>query len=185
MIAIMFKKSDLKKIKNQGSIVFSSELLRNLNPVERYELLQLCHRRKYQEGEFIYYQDDPGTGMYFIEEGNVRLQVNNNDTENNEKYILDIHAPSEFGTMSIGYEIRRLSSAYCLTDCILLGFFKPDFETLKKRHPETAVKFLEAISTKTMKQLEQTMRQLTEHIGVESAFSILLKSQYEPESQNQ
>jgi CRP-like cAMP-binding protein len=178
----MFKKSDFRKVKNQSSIVFNSKLLRDLNPMERYELLQLCHRRKYNEGEFIYYQDDPGTGMYFIEEGSVRLQVNNNDADNNEEYILDIHAPSEFGTMSIGYEIGRLSSALCLTDCILLGFFKPDFETLKKRHPETAVKFLEAISTKTMKQLEQTMRQLTEHIGVESAFSILLKSHYEQEN---
>lgn len=67
----MFKKSDFKKLKSQSSIVFNSKLLANLNPLERYELLQLCHRRNYKEGEFIYYQNDPGTGMYFIEEGSV------------------------------------------------------------------------------------------------------------------
>ncbi len=175
----MFTKSDFKKLKSQGSIVFNSKLLSNMSPLERYELLQLCHRRKYKEGEFIYYQNDPGTGMYFIEEGSVKLAVTANTESEDKKFEIDIHAPSEFGTMSIGYEIQRLSSAQCLTDCTLLGFFKPDFETLKKRHPETAVKFLESVSTQVMKQLEQTMKKLTESIGVDTAFSILLESQYE------
>ena len=174
----MFKKSDFKKIKNQSSIVFNSKLLTNLTPLERYELLQLCHRRKYKEGEFIYYQNDPGTGMYFIEEGNVRLAVTDGIDENIENHFhLDLTAPSEFGTMSIGYDIRRLSSAQCLTDCTLLGFFKPDFETLKKRHPETAVIFLESVSTKAMQQLEFTMRKLTEVLTVKESFSILFNSE--------
>ncbi len=175
----MFTKNDLKKLKSQGSIVFNSKLLSNLSPLERYELLQLCHRRKYKEGEFIYYQNDPGTGMYFIEEGSVKLSVTASKDSEDRKFEIDIQAPSEFGTMSIGYEIQRLSSAQCLTDCTLLGFFKPDFETLKKRHPETAVKFLESVSTQVMKQLEQTMKKLTESIGVDTAFSILLESQYQ------
>lgn len=156
----MFTKSDFRKLKSQGSIVFNSKLLSNLTPLERYELLQLCHRRKYKEGEFIYYQNDPGTGMYFIEEGSVKLSVTANNESKDKHFEIDIHAPSEFGTMSIGYEIQRLSSAQCLTDCTLLGFFKPDFETLKKRHPETAVKFLESVSTQAMKQLEQTMKKI-------------------------
>lgn len=174
----MFKKSDFRKIKNQSSIVFKSKLLSELTPLERYELLQLCHRRKYKEGEFIYYQHDPGTGMYFIEDGNVRLAVTNGTQEEIENHFhLDLTAPSEFGTMSIGYDNRRLSSAQCLTDCTLLGFFKPDFETLKKRHPETAVKFLEAVSNQAMRQLEQTMRKLTEVLTVKESFSILFNSQ--------
>ncbi len=174
----MFKKSDFQKLKSQGSIVFNSKLLSNLTPLERYELLQLCHRRRYKEGEFIYYQNDPGTGMYFIEEGSVKLSVTMNNEVSKNHFDIDIHAPSEFGTMSIGYEIQRLSSSQCITDCTLLGFFKPDFETLKKRHPETAVKFLEAVSTQVMKQLELTVKKLTDSVGVETAFSILLESQY-------
>lgn len=174
----MFKKSDFRKIKNQSSIVFKSKFLTNLTPLERYELLQLCHRRKYREGEFIYYQNDPGTGMYFIEEGNVQLAVTDGLDENsNNHFHHDLTAPSEFGTMSIGYDIRRLSSAQCLTDSTLLGFFKPDFETLKKRHPETAVKFLETVSTQAMQQLEFTMRKLSEVLTVKESFSILFNSE--------
>jgi CRP-like cAMP-binding protein len=175
----MFKKSDFKKIKDQGNIVLKSKMLEKLSYSERYELLQLCHRRKYKENEFIYYQNDPGTGMYFIEEGKVQLIVSDesSDTENKE-FKIELLAPNEFGMMSIGYEIQRMSSAQCLTDCTLLGFFKPDFETLKKRHPETAIKFLEAVSTQVMKQLELTMRKLSEIADTKAAFSIQFESQY-------
>lgn len=178
----MFKKSDFKKIRNQGNIVLKSRLLTELTLTERYELLQLCHRRKYKEGEFIFYQNDPGSGLYFIEEGIVRLLVSNPGEESGaERFSVDLDAPDEFGSMSIGYNIRRMASAKCLTDSTLLGFFKPDFETLKKRHPETAVKFLEAVSTRAMKQLELTMRKLSEVAGVHTAFSIQFDTQYELE----
>ena len=179
----MFKKNDLKKLSKQGNIVFKSKLLNELNPLERYEILQLCHHRTFKAGEYIFYKDDPGTGMYFVQEGTVRLSIakqnkvglKSEDTE--ENFSTDLTNPAEFGILSIGYEIQRLYSAYCVTDCKLLGFFKPDFETLKKRHPETAVKFLEAISTKSMKQLEQTMKILTTELGSKKAFEILLNSE--------
>ncbi len=169
----MFGKSKFSKIKNQGNIVFNSELLKELSPKERYELLQLCHRRKYKQGEFIYYQNDPGTGMYFIEEGSVQLIVSDQaNSIDSESFTIEIEAPAEFGSMSINYEIQRMSSAKCLSDCTLLGFFKPDFETLKKRHPDTAVKFLEAVSMRAMKQLEITLKKLSEIAGVKTAYSI-------------
>ncbi len=172
----MFKKSDFNKIKNQGSIVFKSQLLQDLTPFERYELLQLCHRRKFKEGEFIYHQNDPGAGIYFIEEGSVRLIVSKTpEVDQNEKYTVDITAPSELGIMSIGYEIPRMATAQCLTDCTLLGFFKPDFETLKKRNPETAVKFLEAVTNQTMKRFELSMNQLKKRTDLKTAFSIMFR----------
>jgi len=172
----MFKKSDFRKIKNQGSIVFKSQLLKDLTPFERYELLQLCHRRKFKEGEFVYHQNDPGAGVYFIEEGTVRLLVSKApDNEQSEKFTVDITAPSELGIMSIGYEIPRMETAQCLTDSVLLGFFKPDFETLKKRNPETAVKFLEAVTNQTMKRFEQSMNQLKKTTDLKTAFSIMFR----------
>lgn len=176
----MFKKNDLKKIKKQGNIVFNSNLLSDLNPLERYEILQLCHQRSFNAGEYIFYKDDPGTGMYFIQEGTIRLSVTKkkNSKNSEDQFSTEITNPAEFGILSIGYEIQRLYTAQCVTDCKLLGFFKPDFETLKKRHPETAVKFLEAISTKSMKQLEQTMNVLTTELGTKKAFDILLNSEF-------
>ena len=172
-------------MKKQSNIVKNSELLKNLSVTERYELLQLCHRRKYKSGEYVYYRNDPGSGLYFIEEGKIQLQVEDisvnqsSDGNNSEPYSITVESPQEIGLVSIGYETKRLSSAQCLTDCTLLGFFTPDFETLKKRNPQTAVKFLEASSNRIMKQLDLSMQKIIELSDTKSAFQIQFETQYQ------
>lgn len=161
-----------KKVKNKSDIIFKSRFLKNLTPLERTEFLQYCHRRKYSKNEHIYYQEDPGTGMYFIEEGKVELIVDPNPGDEGDKKRYPISAPESFGALSIGYELRRISSAQCLTDCVLMGFFKPDFETLKKRHPGIAVKFMETLAMIAMKQLEIVTNELKEVSSAERAFSL-------------
>jgi len=162
-------------------MIFSSKFLKNLSTTERYEFLQLCHRRKYNQGEYIYYQDDPGTGMYFIEEGLVELIVTGKDNSkgSTEPVTFQLAPPDSFGALSIGYDLRRLSSAKCITDCTLLGFFNPDFETLKKRNPDIAVKFLEKLSTTAMRQLERMVRELEKATSTQNVFSIQFRTYYE------
>lgn len=174
----MIGSKKLKSIKNQSEIVFKSRFLKNLSPVERYEFLQLCHRRTYKAGEYIYYQGDPGTGMYFIEDGKIELII---ESEEQEKPTFTLEAPESFGALSIGYELRRMSSAKCLSDCILLGFFKPDFETLRDREPKIAVKFLEVLSMIAMKQLEKTTQTLREHSNMSTAFTLQFETYYSGE----
>lgn len=168
----MFGINGLNKVTNQSNIIFKSRFLKNLTALERAEFLQYCHRRKYNENEHIYYQGDPGTGMYFIEEGKVELVVDPNPGDEGDKKRYPIEAPESFGALSIGYELRRISSAKCLTNCILMGFFKPDFETLKKRHPSIAVKFMETLAMIAMKQLEIVTNELKEVSTAERAFSL-------------
>lgn len=173
-----------ESIKNQGKIIFNSRFLKNFSSAERYEFLQLCHRRQYKEGEFIYYQGDPGTGMYFIEEGKVQLIIEPEPDSEKDDYIYKLESSESFGALSIGYELRRFSSAKCMTDCILLGFFKPDFETLKKRHPAIALKFMEKLAMIAMKQLDITTKTLQEHIGKVDAYSLQFQSYYHPKKES-
>lgn len=156
----MLDSNSLKRIKDQGHIIFKSRFLKNLSKVERYEFLQLCHRRTYGKGEYIYHQNDPGTGMYFIENGSVQLITE----EGNEadKYTHTLQPPESFGVLSIGYEFRRFATAKCVEDSTLLGFFQPDFETLKKRQPKIAVKFMETLARITMRQLSIAIDELKE-----------------------
>jgi CRP-like cAMP-binding protein len=146
-----------KRIKGQSNIIFKSRFLSNLSKIERYEFLQLCHRRNYTKNDFIYHQGDPGTGMYFIEEGRLQLSTN---VEEGEEVTHTIQSPESFGVLSIGYEFRRFATVRCLTDCTLLGFFKPDFETLKKRQPHIAVKFMETLAMIAMRQLSTAIDEL-------------------------
>lgn len=168
-----------KTLKNQGNIIFNSRFLKNLSSAERYEFLQLCHRRKYNDNEFIYYQGDPGTGMYFIEEGKVQLIIEPEIDSEEEEYTFTLERPESFGALSIGYELRRMSSVKCLTDCKLLGFFKPDFETLKKRHPSIAIKFMETLSMVAMKQLEVYTKALQDVSGKAYAYRLQFETYYQ------
>lgn len=157
----MFNK--FKRLKSQSNIVFGSRFLATLNPAERYEFLQLCHHRNYKEGEYVFYRNDPGTGMYFIEEGKVLLTIGSQEENTDEKKEgiiteLELGPPDSFGALSIGYNLRRKSSARCVNDCELLGFFKPDFEVLRDRHPKIAVKFLQMLSNIALRQLEATSK---------------------------
>jgi CRP-like cAMP-binding protein len=171
----------LESIKNQGKIIFSSRFLKNLSSAERYEFLQLCHRRQYKESEYIYYQGDPGTGMYFIEDGKVQLIINSAPDSDKEDFTYKLEAPDSFGALSIGYELRRFSSVKCLTDCTLLGFFKPDFETLKKRHPAIALKFMEKLAMIAMKQLDISTKALQSHRGKVEAYRLQFETYYQSE----
>jgi len=178
----MFNK--FKQLKKQSDIVFGSRFLSTLNPAERYEFLQLCHHRNYKEGEYVFYRNDPGTGMYFIEDGKVLLAIGvqeENDVEKREDIIteLELTPPDSFGVLSIGYNLRRKSSARCLSDCELLGFFKPDFEVLRDRHPKIAVKFLQMLSNIALRQLEATSQKLAEVSGEKTALNIQFQTYYE------
>lgn len=181
----MFGSNTFGNIKNKSDLIFKSRFLKNLTMLERSEFLQYCHRREYKENEYIYYQGDPGTGMYFVEDGKVELIVEPEPGMQDEKpHSYVIESPESFGALSIGYELRRISSAKCLTDCTLLGFFKPDFETLKKRHPTIAVKFMETLAMIAMKQLEITTKELKKASSAERAFSLQFETYINKEEQD-
>ena len=172
----------LTNIKQQLSIVFGSKFLKNLSTSERYEFLQLCHKRNYKEGEYVFYRNDPGTGMYFIQDGKIELMLNANNEETEQpddtnKFILD--APDSFGALSIGYNLRRKATAQCVTDCQLLGFFQPDFEVLRDRHPQIAVKFLQSLTNIALRQLERATYIIEEVAGQEKALQIQFDTYYE------
>jgi CRP/FNR family transcriptional regulator, cyclic AMP receptor protein len=175
------KESRLEQLKKQSNIALKSDLLKNLSFTERYELLQLCHKRKYKSGEYIYYQNDPGTGMYFLEEGTIQLQVSenrSNPTADPDPFYAVVEAPKEIGVITFGIESRRIASAKCVTDCTVLGFFESDFETLKKRNPQTAVKFLEASSTRVIHQLDRALARLRDVTDAKTAFITQVEPYY-------
>jgi CRP-like cAMP-binding protein len=181
----MFKSGKLKEIQLRSKVVFKSRFLKPLNPLDRYEFIQLCNRRTYKAGEYIYYQGDPGTGMYFIESGVVELVVETANPDE-EKPTYRLESPESFGALSIGYEMRRMSSARCATDCTLYGFFKPDLVTLCNRHPQIGIQILTVLNMIALKQLQITVNQLALKTNVRTAHSLQFETYYtgdhQPES---
>jgi CRP-like cAMP-binding protein len=220
----MFNSKKLDQIKAQGRLIFKASFLENLSKAERYEFLQLCHRRTYKAGEYIYYQGDPGTGMYLIEEGSIELIVDDDEGSHlsGSVYVTEtkkedgtgtgsstgmgtstgsgsatvteagigpapgknplksftLVSPEAFGMLSLSNEMRRLSSAKCIRDTVLLGFFRPDLERLQDRHPKIAIKLHDMLNILLSRQLHATIESLAKVSGSRYAYMLILDQFY-------
>jgi CRP/FNR family cyclic AMP-dependent transcriptional regulator len=91
------------------------------------------HRRDYKRDEFLYYEHDPGLGLYIVQRGCVRLLT---EDEKGKEHDLRQAAEHEFfGALSLLGEYRRMETAQALTETRVLGFFSPDLKTMLKRNP--------------------------------------------------
>jgi CRP-like cAMP-binding protein len=165
----------MKMLRNKITILYNNPLFEHFSAFERLEFIKLCHRRTYKQGEVIYHQEDPATGIYFIEEGKVTLSVKQTNEESTDSRI-ELTKPASFGLMIPNYTSRREATAVCDSDCVIYGFFQPDYETLKKRHPKIAANFLEALSRTLGSLTDHLTRSLEEQIGKLESKKIILNA---------
>lgn len=164
-----------RSIKRPKHRVASSPLLSGLNTLQIVEFFHLCHERRFQEGEFIYYRNDPGSGIYFIEEGRVALTLPPDavdDAHDTGIRVQELEAPHHFGELSVASERRRLTSARALEPCRLFGFFQSDYETLKQREPTIALLLMEALTAWQLQTLDRMAARLESAIGLEETSKI-------------
>ncbi len=162
----------MKNLKSQTNIIFNSQFLKRLSPLERYEFIQLCHVRSYRPEEYIYHQGDPATGMYILETGRIKL-IAGSAEEVETAPSAEIEPPESFGAFSVGYDVRRMATAQSMTDTRVYGFFNSDFETLRDRHPRIAIKFLESLNIVITRQLEASLMKLREVCDPKQAATLM------------
>jgi CRP-like cAMP-binding protein len=132
------EKTNLKK-SLQSIPVFEKLSLRELS-----NLLHIIHTRNYLSGEYIFYQGDPGIGLYLINEGEVVIQRTNEQGE-----IVPLATFFEgdfFGELALVDGEKRSASAIAKTDCRLSVIFKPDLDEYIDAYPKKGIKILQGIS---------------------------------------
>lgn len=120
--------------------VFNSLSKRDINL-----LMKIIHNRSYVPGEYIFYQGDPGIGLYVIRDGEVQIQREN---ETGEKIILANFSKGDFfGELALVDGEKRSASAISLTDSRIAVIFKPDMDEFIERYPKKGIKILTGISS--------------------------------------
>lgn len=107
-------------------------------------LLNIIHDRNYIAREYIFYQGDPGIGMYIIREGKVRIERKTDSSE-----IIPLATFKEgdfFGELALLDDEKRSASAIAETDVKLAVIFKPDLDDFISRFPKKGIKILQGIS---------------------------------------
>ncbi len=98
---------------------------------------------KFNEGDIIFCEFEPGEEMYIIKEGKVRITKIQNDKEK----TIDVIGPGEmFGEMALIDNDKRTATVIAETDVTLIRVDKNNFEMLAKNNPQWALKLLKNFS---------------------------------------
>ena len=108
----------------------------HLEPERLQHLTSKLRPRRYQRGEVIFHEDDPGDRMHIIVEGSVKISVTSEDGR--EKNIA-LFKPGEcFGEMALLDGSRRSASATALEALETLVLMRDDFLDFLTGHPQVA-----------------------------------------------
>jgi CRP/FNR family transcriptional regulator len=129
-----------------NSIVRGVSFFQGLDPQDIDTFMQIAVLKRFQPGQVVFNRDDPGTGLYVLTEGRVRIFVSGNGTK---EQLLRVLMPGDsFGEAGIFLEHGYPSTAQCL-DRSAAFFFPGD---RLKRHllecPALAANFLKLLSLK-------------------------------------
>ncbi|KAK7575638.1 hypothetical protein V9T40_011924 [Parthenolecanium corni] len=121
-------KSAFRKRKMYEALIENVPMLKALQSYERMNLADALIPRSYKDGECIIKQGEAADGMYFIEDGTVRICIL--DEANKEVEIKKIEKSGYFGELALVTHKPRAASAYACGDVKLAFLDVEAFERL-------------------------------------------------------
>ncbi len=106
-------------------------------------------------GEWIFREEDLGTEMYIIQEGQVAVSK---DLKGTEQQLALLGQGDFFGEMSILEDLPRTASARAAADCRLLQINGSTFDQMLRKNPEIAVRMMRKLSRR-LRETDQMLRQ--------------------------
>jgi len=135
----------------------------NLSARELRGVAAIVHKREYKAGDPVFYQGDPGLGMYVIQEGEVSIRIAEREGEDKELAVL---ADGDFfGELALLDESPRSATAICKTDCLLIGFFRTDLFELIEQKTDLGVKIVLKLAEILAVRLRKTDKELSKIRG--------------------
>lgn len=125
-----------------------------------YAMAGVAHRRTYQRGEVLYYEGDPGLGVYLVESGRVRLIAAGSPDGVIE--LGEIGKHEMMGGLSLLGDFERLETAETLTETSVLGFFRPDLKNVMRRDPKAGGEIAMALAQDLGAHLVRLIRRIEE-----------------------
>jgi CRP/FNR family cyclic AMP-dependent transcriptional regulator len=131
----------------------------NLAPRELKEVAAIVHKREYRSGEPVFYQGDPGLGMYIVKDGEVSIVIQGKD--GNERELALFGDGDFFGELALLDESPRSANAVCKTECTLIGFFRPDLFELIEKNTTLGIKIVLKLAEIVTQRLRHTDKELS------------------------
>ncbi|MFQ5649487.1 MAG: cyclic nucleotide-binding domain-containing protein [bacterium] len=153
----IFKKEGSKK-QTALAILKNVPLFKGMRSSELNELEKLIHRRRYRADETIFFEGEPGVGMYIVQEGTIAIYKNKSETEREE--LVELGRGEFFGELALLDESPRSATAVALEESKILGLFRPDLLELIERKPRLGNKLLFELAHLIGERLKHTNEEL-------------------------
>lgn len=127
---------------------------------ELREFKRILHHRYFKKAEIVFYENEPGVGMYVIENGKIGIYKNFDEESREELAILQ--SGEFFGEMALLDESPRSATAVALESASVLGLFRPDLFNLINRNPRLGNKILLKLAQMLAERLRLSNNELQE-----------------------
>jgi CRP/FNR family transcriptional regulator, cyclic AMP receptor protein len=134
----------------------SVPLFASLNDEGATGLRELLELELKSAGSTIFEQGDEGDAMYLIEDGRIRIFIN--DEEGDEVTLAELAGGDFFGEMAILDGKPRSAHASVLSDARLAVLSRDHFLSFVRQNPDVALTMLGAI-TKRLRETDEMLRQ--------------------------
>ncbi|MCX6023739.1 MAG: Crp/Fnr family transcriptional regulator [Chloroflexi bacterium] len=110
------------------------------------ELGSRVRRRRFRNGDVIFHKDDPGSTLYLLESGQVKVYV---PTEDGKDIILAMLMPGQFfGELSLLDNKPRSATAAATEETVTLILERDDLFAFLRENPDIALRLLEVIAAR-------------------------------------
>jgi len=152
-------KKPVADIESEIKFLSSVAIFDTLSTRQLEKIHELIHVRRYEEGEIIFRQGDPGVGMYIVSEGHVDVYNEYNDMT--RRKIAEIHRGDFFGEISLLNDSPRSATTVALTKTTLFGLFRPDLLGLIDSDTKLGFRFIYRLSQIVAERLRLTSLETT------------------------
>lgn len=149
-------------------------LFQELQHTALHELADITHQRTYRRDEFLYYENDPGMGLYVVERGTVRLLMGNEEGTLQE--LRKLGTGEVFGELSLLDSFKRMETVQAVTETTVLGFFRPDLTMLSMRNPQVGAQVTAALARYLAHRQVELINMISADAGPLQARSMLMEA---------
>lgn len=129
------------------------QIFSKLSDKELEKFLGILSEKTYKDGEIIFHKDDPGSSLFILKSGLVKISIN--DKKGNE-YILKIMYPFDFfGEMALLDGQSRSATVTSLEISTALIIKREHFISLIEKHPQIALSIMAVLSRRLRKTDEK------------------------------
>ncbi len=123
-------------------LLHSIPLFKDFTQKELNGILSLVHTRNYANDEHIFFEGDPGIGMYIVLEGEVLIKRSLYKDIN----LALLTKGDFFGELALLDDEKRSASAIAKRDSKIAVIFKPDLDEFIDRFPKRGAQILKGIN---------------------------------------